>query len=68
MIIMGQYISYINFQKVYDSVLREVFYNILNEFGTSMKLVRLIKMYLNKTYSKVCICKSLSDAFLFRMV
>jgi hypothetical protein len=28
-----------------------------------MKLVRLIKMCLNKTYSKVCIGKHLSDSF-----
>jgi hypothetical protein len=28
-----------------------------------MKLVRLIKMYLNETYSKVCIGKHLSDSF-----
>jgi len=28
-----------------------------------MKLVRLIKMCLNETYSKVCIGKNLSDAF-----
>jgi hypothetical protein len=28
-----------------------------------MKLVRLIKMYLNETYSKVCTCKHLSESF-----
>jgi hypothetical protein len=28
-----------------------------------MKLVKLIKMYLNETYSKVCIGKHLSDNF-----
>jgi len=38
-------------------------YNILNEFGIPMKLVRLIKMCLNETYSKVHIGKNLSDAF-----
>jgi hypothetical protein len=32
---------------------REVLYNILIEFGVSMKLVRLINMCLNVTYSKV---------------
>jgi hypothetical protein len=36
---------------------------ILIEFGVSMKLVRLIKMCLNETYSKVCIGKHLSDMF-----
>jgi hypothetical protein len=38
-------------------------YNILIEFGISMKLVRLIKMCLNETYSKVRIGKHLSNNF-----
>jgi len=33
-------------RKAYDSVRREVLYNILIEFGNPMKLVRLIKMCL----------------------
>jgi hypothetical protein len=33
----------------YDSVRREVLYNILIDFGVPMKLVRLIKMCLKKT-------------------
>jgi hypothetical protein len=36
---------------------------ILIEFGVPRKLVRLIKMCLNKTYSKIRIGKYLSDAF-----
>jgi hypothetical protein len=44
-------------------VRREVLYNILIEFGIPMKLVRLIKMCLNETYSKVCKGKHLSDSF-----
>jgi hypothetical protein len=42
---------------------KEDLYNILIEFGNPMKLVRLIKMCLNETYSKVCIGKYLSDSF-----
>jgi hypothetical protein len=52
-----------HFKKACNSVRREVFYNILIEFGIVTKLVRLIKMCLNETYSKVCIGKHLSDAF-----
>jgi hypothetical protein len=36
---------------------------ILIEFGVPMKLIRLIKMCLNETYSKVCTGKHLSDCF-----
>jgi hypothetical protein len=44
---------FVDFKKAYDSVKREVLYNILLEFGIPKKLVRLIKMCLNETYSKV---------------
>jgi hypothetical protein len=53
---------FIDFKKAYDSVRREVLYNILIGFGVPMKLVRLIKMRLNEIYSKVCIGKHLSDS------
>lgn len=46
-----------------DSVRREVLYIILIEFGIPIKLVWLIEMFLNKTCSKVCIDKNLSDLF-----
>jgi hypothetical protein len=54
---------FIDFKKAYDSVRREVLYNIQVEFGIPMKLVKLIKMCLNETYSKVRIGKHLSDSF-----
>jgi hypothetical protein len=54
--------SVTGFKKAYNSVRREVLYNILIEFGIPMKLIMLIKMCLNKTYSKAWIGKHLSDA------
>jgi hypothetical protein len=44
---------FIDFRKAYDLVRREVLYNILIQFGTPRKLVRLIKMCLSETYSKI---------------
>jgi sorting nexin-29 len=54
---------FIDFRKAYDSVKREILYNILLEFGMPKRLVSLIKMCLNETYSKVHIGKLLSDKF-----
>jgi hypothetical protein len=54
---------FIDFKKAYDSVKREVLYNVLIEFGIPKKLVRLIKMCLNETYSTVRVGKLVSDKF-----
>jgi hypothetical protein len=54
---------FIDFKKAYYSVRREVLYTILIEFGIPRKLVGLIKMCLNETYSTVRIGKNLFDQF-----
>ncbi|KAJ4427756.1 hypothetical protein ANN_25409 [Periplaneta americana] len=54
---------FVDFKKAYNSVKREVLYDILIEFGIPKKLVRLIKMCLSETYSRVRIGQFLSDAF-----
>jgi len=53
----------INIKKVYDSVTREALYNIVIVFGTPVKVVRLIAMCLNETYTRVWVGKHLSDIF-----
>jgi len=55
---------FIYFKKAYDSVRREVLYKI--EFGIPRKLVRLIKMNLTETYSRVRVGKNVSDRFPIR--
>jgi hypothetical protein len=53
----------INIKKIYDSVSREVLYNIPIEFGVPMKLVRQIKMCSNETY---ILSPCMSDNFLIQ--
>ena len=57
---------FIDFKKAYDTVRREVLYNIPIEFGVPKKLVRLVKMCLNETYSRVRVGKNVSDMFPIR--
>jgi len=57
---------FIDFKKAYDSVRREAMYIILIEFRIPKKLVRLIKMCLNETYSRVRVGKNLSETFSIR--
>jgi len=57
---------FIDFKDAYDSVMREVLYNILIEFGVPKKLVRLVKMFLTETYSRVRVGKNVSDMFPIR--
>ena len=52
---------FIDFEKAYVSVRREVLYKILIEFGIPRKLVGLIKMSLTGTYSRVRVGKNVSD-------
>jgi hypothetical protein len=55
---MGQHIK-----RSYDSVRREVLCNFSIGFGVPMRLVRLIKTHLNKTYSRVRIGRHLTIIF-----
>jgi hypothetical protein len=54
---------FIDSEKACDSVRREVLYNILIDFGVSMKLIRLIEICLHETYKEVCIGTHLCDTF-----
>ena len=63
---MHQFI--VDFKKAYGTVRREVLYNILVEFSILMKLVRLIKICLTDTYSRIWVGKNLSDMFPIRNV
>jgi len=51
---------FIDFKTAYDSVRREVLYNLI-VLGIPMKVVRLIKMCPNETYSRSHVSKHLSD-------
>ena len=57
----------IDFKKAYDSIRKEVLYNILIEFCIPTKLIRQIKMCLTEMYSRVQVGKNLSDMFPIRI-
>src|SRR5215510_7725937 len=57
---------FVDFKEAYDSVRREALCNILIEFGIPKKLVKLIKMCLSETYSRVRVGKNLSEMFPIR--
>ena len=54
---------FIDFKKAYNSVRKKVLYKVLIESGISMKLVRLVKVCLTETCSRVRVGKNLSDVF-----
>jgi hypothetical protein len=47
----------------YNSVWMKVMFNIVNEFGIAMKIVRIIQMCLNEIYSRVRVGRHLCDMF-----
>jgi hypothetical protein len=57
---------FVDCKKADDSVRWEEMYNILIEFGIPMNMVRLTKMCLTETYSRVRVDKHLSDVFSIR--
>ena len=59
---------FIDFKEAYDSLRREVLYNILIELGIPMKLVRLIKMCLTTMYSRDWVGKNCLTCFLLGKV
>jgi hypothetical protein len=59
---------FVDFKKACDSISREVLYNILIQVGIPLKLLRLNKICLDETYSRVCTGRSMSDVFPFQNV
>jgi hypothetical protein len=59
---------FIDFEKVYDTVGREVLYNTLIEFGNPKNLVSVIKLCLRDVYSRIQVRKHCLTCFLLQMV
>jgi hypothetical protein len=59
---------FIDFEEAYDSVRREVLYNILIEISSPLKIVRLIKLHLNETYRKSAEVEICVMYFLLRLI
>jgi hypothetical protein len=57
---------FVDLKEAYDSVKREVLYNILIEFWVPMKLISLIRICLNETYIKFLTGKHMSGKFLIQ--
>ena len=57
---------FMDFKKAYDSVRKEVLYEILIEFGIPRKPVTSIKMSMTETYSTAQLGKYVSDSFSIR--
>jgi hypothetical protein len=54
---------FIDFKTAYDSVSREVLYNIFIEFGIAMKLVQPVELCLNQTCGEIFEGKHLCNMF-----
>jgi hypothetical protein len=54
---------FIDFEEAYESVRREVLYDILTEFSASIKLLTSIKMCSNETYDEIRTDNNLFDAY-----
>jgi hypothetical protein len=58
--------AFLDFKKAYDSVRREDLNDILIEYGIPKNQLRVIKMCLTETFSRVRVGKNLSEMFHIR--
>src|ERR1700755_2387713 len=54
---------FVDFKQAYDSIRRNIIFNIMEEFGIPRKLIRLTKGTLTATKCKILIQGALSDPF-----